>query len=102
MKEILKNILSFVLVIGIIFITSDFEVYFGEINHTGTSTTIPVDKTSDVEHTNSAHHAANDFFSETILYFPKPTVRVSFTIGLILPSLNPIHYSYIWQPPKFS
>jgi uncharacterized membrane protein len=102
MKKIVLSILTLLLTIGIIFITTDCEVYFRIINHSAGSAAIPVDRNSDVEHTHAAHHTVNDLYSEKIEETTQKEAILLLDIGIRTRSLRHYNFTTIWQPPKFS
>jgi hypothetical protein len=102
MKGILKYFLIFILAVGIVFLTTDCEIYFAEINHHLTTQTSPVEKSGDVEHTHVSHHMVNDLISETKnSNFQKETL-ITLLKSLSLPSFKITFFTSIFQPPKFS
>jgi hypothetical protein len=102
MKGFIKYFLVFILTVGIVFITTDTEIYFGEINHHLTDQTPPVQKSGDVEHTHVSHHLVNDLISETLKNNFQQESFISLIKSISLPSFKITFFTSIFQPPKFS
>jgi hypothetical protein len=102
MKGIVNYTISFILTIGIIFITTDCENYFGAFNHHLVTKTAPANEPGDVEHTHVSHHITNDLISDISEVNFHPESTTSIKAGKTLPSVEFNHFTSIWQPPKFS
>lgn len=102
MKGILNYTLVFILTVGIVFITTDTEIYFAEINHHLTAQTPPVEKSGDVEHTHVSHHLVNDLILETINIDVQQDCFISLIKSISLPAFKISFFTSIFQPPKFS
>jgi hypothetical protein len=102
MKGFIKYFLVFILTVGIVFITTDCEIYFAEINHHLTAQTPPVEKSGDVEHTHVSHHLVNDLISDTINNDIQQDSFISLLKSTSLPSFKITFFTSIFQPPKFS
>ncbi len=102
MTQALKYCIVLLLSVGLLFLTTDIESCFIDVDNQAISQVLDSESQGETENTHSLHHLSEDLFSAINSSNYNYNGISLGKIVLLHPRINNNFLSSIWQPPKFS